>query len=162
MLFCLNELRGRTNNTDMKVAALFLTLVAASTAAPAFYTASYSPAVSYNTVPVSYNAVPISYTAASSSYVPVAYSAASSPVYTYRYDVPATPVAYSSQTYVQPSPVFYSAPVVQAAPAAVSYSAAVQPGYVAKTKGSEHYAPLPEGLGYASHHINLQNAPGTN
>ncbi|ROT68340.1 putative elastin a [Penaeus vannamei] len=30
----------------------------------------------------------------------------------------------------------------------------VQPGYVAQTKGSTHIAPLPSGLGYASHHIN--------
>ena len=37
----------------------------------------------------------------------------------------------------------------------------VQPGYVAKTPGAEHYAPLPEGLAYASHHINIGPAPGT-
>lgn len=35
------------------------------------------------------------------------------------------------------------------------------PGYVAKTPGAEHIAPLPAGLGYASHHINLAKAPGT-
>jgi len=37
----------------------------------------------------------------------------------------------------------------------------VAPGYVARTPGSEHVAPLPSGLGYASHHINLAKAPGT-
>ncbi|XP_045113820.1 uncharacterized protein LOC123506045 [Portunus trituberculatus] len=37
----------------------------------------------------------------------------------------------------------------------------VQPGYVAKTPGAEHYAPLPEGLAYASHHINIRPAAGT-
>ncbi|XP_042883348.1 sulfur globule protein CV3-like [Penaeus japonicus] len=37
----------------------------------------------------------------------------------------------------------------------------VQPGYVAQTKGSTHIAPLPAGLGYASHHINVADAPGT-
>nr|XP_045600701.1 uncharacterized protein LOC123759613 [Procambarus clarkii] len=37
----------------------------------------------------------------------------------------------------------------------------VQPGYVAKTPGSTHIAPLPAGLGYASHHINVAPAPGT-
>ncbi|XP_068207619.1 uncharacterized protein [Palaemon carinicauda] len=37
----------------------------------------------------------------------------------------------------------------------------VAPGYVAKTPGAEHIAPLPSGLGYASHHINLAKAPGT-
>lgn len=37
----------------------------------------------------------------------------------------------------------------------------VQPGYVAQTKGSTHIAPLPSGLGYASHHINVADAPGT-
>ncbi|KAK8383050.1 hypothetical protein O3P69_011516 [Scylla paramamosain] len=42
----------------------------------------------------------------------------------------------------------------------VSYSV-VQPGYVAKTPGAEHYAPLPEGLAYASHHINIRPAAGT-
>lgn len=41
------------------------------------------------------------------------------------------------------------------------YTPFVQPGYVAKTPGAEHYAPLPEGLGYASHHINVNKAPGT-
>lgn len=41
------------------------------------------------------------------------------------------------------------------------YTPAVHPGYVAKTPGAEHYAPLPEGLGYASHHINVNKAPGT-
>merc|ERR1719187_572229 len=35
------------------------------------------------------------------------------------------------------------------------------PGYVAKTPGSTHIAPLPAGLGYASHHINLTPAAGT-
>ncbi|KAK8741068.1 hypothetical protein OTU49_002476 [Cherax quadricarinatus] len=37
----------------------------------------------------------------------------------------------------------------------------VQPGYVAKTPGATHIAPLPAGLGYASHHINTAAAPGT-
>lgn len=37
----------------------------------------------------------------------------------------------------------------------------VHPGYVAKTPGATHIAPLPEGLAYASHHINAAPAPGT-
>merc|ERR1712121_117979 len=37
----------------------------------------------------------------------------------------------------------------------------VAPGYVAKTPGATHIAPLPAGIGYASHHINLAEAPGT-
>ncbi len=52
-------------------------------------------------------------------------------------------------------PTFYSV-----APKAV-IAPIVQPGYIAKTPGAEHYAPLPEGLAYASHHINLKPAPGT-
>merc|ERR1712215_321281 len=39
--------------------------------------------------------------------------------------------------------------------------AAVAPGYVAQTPGATHIAPLPAGIGYASHHINLAEAPGT-
>ncbi|XP_066951532.1 uncharacterized protein [Macrobrachium rosenbergii] len=36
------------------------------------------------------------------------------------------------------------------------------PGYVAKTLGSEHVAPLPAGsANFASHHINVAKAPGT-
>ncbi|CAL4125232.1 unnamed protein product, partial [Meganyctiphanes norvegica] len=38
---------------------------------------------------------------------------------------------------------------------------AVHPGYVAKTPGATHIAPLPAGIGYASHHFNLAAAPGT-
>merc|ERR1711962_436064 len=53
------------------------------------------------------------------------------------------------------SPITYSAlPTVALAPA-------VAPGYVAKTPGATHIAPLPAGIGYASHHINLAAAPGT-
>lgn len=37
----------------------------------------------------------------------------------------------------------------------------IQPGYVAQTRGSEHRAPLPAAIGYASHHINIAPAPGT-
>ncbi|XP_076038785.1 uncharacterized protein LOC143023987 [Oratosquilla oratoria] len=47
-------------------------------------------------------------------------------------------------------PVRYVAPAVP-----VVKSAVVHPGYVAKTPGSTHIAPLPKGLAYASHHINL-------
>lgn len=48
-----------------------------------------------------------------------------------------------------------------AMPYSAVYTPVVQPGYVAKTPGAEHYAPLPEGLAYASHHINVNKAPGT-
>ncbi|XP_066951531.1 uncharacterized protein [Macrobrachium rosenbergii] len=51
---------------------------------------------------------------------------------------------------------YVAAPQIQTVQASV-----VAPGYVAKTPGSEHVAPLPAGLGYASHHINLAKAPGT-
>merc|ERR1719308_601119 len=45
-------------------------------------------------------------------------------------------------------------------PAPITYSVgtAVHPGYVAKTPGATHIAPLPAGIGYASHHINLPDA----
>merc|ERR1712121_488351 len=42
--------------------------------------------------------------------------------------------------------------------------AAINPvgGYVAKTLGNEHWAPLPAGsANFASHHINMAKAPGT-
>merc|ERR1719193_773036 len=60
-----------------------------------------------------------------------------------------SPLAYSHIA----SPITYSAlPTVAVAPA-------VAPGYVAKTPGATHIAPLPAGIGYASHHINLAAAP---
>merc|ERR1712179_51281 len=47
--------------------------------------------------------------------------------------------------------------------APLTYAAvpAIQGGYVAKTPGATHIAPLPAGIGFASHHINLAEAPGT-
>lgn len=64
------------------------------------------------------------------------------------------PVPYTSYG---ASPYFY----YQAAPVRYAAYPAVQPGYVAKTPGAEHYAPLSPALGYASHHINIKPAPGT-
>merc|ERR1711872_320337 len=67
--------------------------------------------------------------------------------------------AYSPLTYSHLpaySPLTYSLPAV--APIAVP---AVAGGYVAKTPGATHIAPLPAGIGYASHHINLAAALGT-
>lgn len=61
------------------------------------------------------------------------------------------------KTYVKPEPVVNVVPITYKAAAV----AAVEPGYVAKTPGSVHKADLPAGLGFASHHINLQPAPGT-
>lgn len=64
--------------------------------------------------------------------------------------------------YVSPAITPYKFPAYQ--PAVVPYSVVanpIAPGYVAKTRGAEHYAPLPEGLAYASHHINVNPAPGT-
>merc|ERR1712142_935121 len=55
------------------------------------------------------------------------------------------------------SPLTYSLPAV----APIALAPAVAPGYVAKTPGATHIAPLPAGIGYASHHINLAAAPGT-
>merc|ERR1712126_159868 len=61
----------------------------------------------------------------------------------------------------------YTYPVVHAAPVVKTYTAqAVVPGYVAKTPGATHTAPLPvgpagESIGYASHHLNLDAAPGS-
>ncbi|XP_076038792.1 uncharacterized protein LOC143023991 [Oratosquilla oratoria] len=50
-------------------------------------------------------------------------------------------------------PLTYVAPVLKAAP--------IHPGYVAVNPGATHIAPLPEGLAYASHHVNLEKAPGS-
>merc|ERR1719308_166203 len=73
------------------------------------------------------------------------------------FDIPkALPV--SPLTYSHISPLTYSH-----LPPPITYSVgtAVHPGYVAKTPGATHIAPLPAGIGYASHHINLADAPGT-
>merc|ERR1719308_444828 len=72
------------------------------------------------------------------------------------FDIPkALPLTYSHispLTYSNISPLTYSH-----IPAPITYSVgtAVHPGYVAKTPGATHIAPLPVGIGYASHHINL-------
>ncbi|XP_064082127.1 uncharacterized protein LOC135198480 [Macrobrachium nipponense] len=70
----------------------------------------------------------------------------------------ALPTTYSAlpTTYGVLPTTYVAAPQIQTVQASV-----VAPGYVAKTPGSEHIAPLPAGLGYASHHINLAKAPGT-
>ncbi|CAL4169368.1 unnamed protein product [Meganyctiphanes norvegica] len=73
-----------------------------------------------------------------------------------------TPLAYSHLPAI--SPLTYSHfPAVAPAYAPLTYAVApaVHPGYVAKTPGATHIAPLPAGIGYASHHINLASAPGT-
>ncbi|XP_066951869.1 uncharacterized protein [Macrobrachium rosenbergii] len=57
------------------------------------------------------------------------------------------------QTYSVGTPALTTYQVSAVAPA---------PGYVAKTLGSEHVAPLPAGsTSFASHHINVAKAPGT-
>merc|ERR1719239_348979 len=62
-----------------------------------------------------------------------------------------TPLTYSHYPAVAPA----------IAPLTYAVAPAVHPGYVAKTPGATHIAPLPAGIGYASHHINLASAPGT-
>merc|ERR1719370_49961 len=91
------------------------------------------------------------------------------------FDIPKTlPLTYSHLPAVAPitytnlgysnlgaiSPLSYShLPAI--APVTYAVAPAVAPGYVAKTPGATHIAPLPAGLGYASHHINLAAAPGS-
>merc|ERR1711970_23222 len=66
------------------------------------------------------------------------------------------PITYSTGL----SALSYSAlPAI--APLTYNIAPAVAPGYVAQTPGATHIAPLPAGIGYASHHINLADAPGT-
>merc|ERR1712002_121147 len=70
----------------------------------------------------------------------------------------------SPLTYSHISPLTYShipAPITYSALPSVAVGTAVHPGYVAKTPGATHIAPLPAGIGYASHHINLAAAPGS-
>ena len=127
--------------------------------APVVYSAS-NPVV-YSTSAASV-ASPIVYRT-SNNIIPSVYSFSSSP------SISTFPVSYSSSSFVPTSYKFTSpvqtvvAPAVVPQPSPVVYSAApeIEPGYVAKTPGSEHLADLPVGLGYASHHINLQKAPGT-
>merc|ERR1711874_740369 len=58
------------------------------------------------------------------------------------------------------SPITYTGlPAI--APLTYAAVPAIQGGYVAKTPGATHIAPLPAGIGFASHHINLAEAPGT-
>ena len=68
------------------------------------------------------------------------------------------PISYSQYGAV---PLPYHYPAYQVAPVHYATYPVVHPGYVAKTPGAEHYAPLPAGLAYASHHINNKPAPGT-
>merc|ERR1719153_950494 len=76
------------------------------------------------------------------------------PLTTYTAGAAIAPLTYSHLPAY--SPLTYNLPAV--APIAVP---AVAGGYVAKTPGATHIAPLPAGIGYASHHINLAAAPGT-
>merc|ERR1711872_955637 len=76
------------------------------------------------------------------------------PLTTYTAGAAISPLTYSHLPAY--SPLTYSLPAV--APIAVP---AVAGGYVAKTPGATHIAPLPAGIGYASHHINLAAALGT-
>ena len=145
-----------------QVLAVLFALVASSVAAPLSFTSTVG-----NPVPVVYSvpsfssgvfssaspAIVPSAVAQTYSVVPVGYSF-NSPVQT----VSSGPIAYSSPV-IHSSPVVYSAPIQYSAP--VVTGTAVEPGYVARTLGVEHKADLPEGLGYASHHINIQPAPGT-
>merc|ERR1711887_126791 len=63
-------------------------------------------------------------------------------------------------TYSAGLPLTYShLPAI--APLTYAVAPAIQGGYVAKTPGATHIAPLPAGIGFASHHINLAEAPGT-
>merc|ERR1712142_1427162 len=67
------------------------------------------------------------------------------PLTTYSHLPARSPLTYSHFPAI--SPLTYSLPAV--APIALA------PGYVAQTPGATHIAPLPAGIGYASHHINL-------
>ncbi|KAF2359180.1 Adult cuticle protein 1 [Trinorchestia longiramus] len=179
-----------THTAVMKV-IIFFALVALSTAAPSPFFFS-SPGVVFpiagqfpvsgvfpTTYSVSSSVVPSSEFIAPSSFVsqPVSYS---------------TPVVYSTgvvSNSVEPQFVdsnavhsqFFDSSVIQPQIDSNSFdSGVVQPqifdsavpqtysgsdlpaGYVAKTRGVTHQAPLPEGLGYASYHINVKPAPGTN
>ncbi|KAA0203978.1 hypothetical protein HAZT_HAZT004563 [Hyalella azteca] len=161
----------------MKVAILFAMVAAASAgASPFFYSSNFGFPIS-GQIPVA-------------GVIPTTYSVQSSVVHTPQVFIPSTfyhaaqpvsfssPIVYSSgvatnqvfepefsdvkptfnavqTTFVQPQ-VFDSKVVPQ------TYSAAGLPsGYVAKNLGVTHEAPLPEGLGYASYHINVRPAPGT-
>ena len=153
-----------------QVLAVLFALVASSVAAPLSFTSTvgnpvpvvYSvPSFSSGVVSSASPAIVPSAVAQTYSVVPVGYSF-NSPIQT----ISSGPIAYSSPV-IHSSPVVYSAPSVQYSAPSVQYSApvvtgtAVEPGYVARTLGVEHKADLPEGLGYASHHINIQPAPGT-
>ncbi|CAL4125228.1 unnamed protein product, partial [Meganyctiphanes norvegica] len=59
------------------------------------------------------------------------------------------------------APAFTYSHIPAFAPLTYAVAPAVAPGYVAQTLGATHIAPLPAGIGYASHHINLAAAPGT-
>merc|ERR1712170_228774 len=118
--------------------------------------------------PLNYNAVvrqlthtgiaPLTYTGATSPVVsPITYTAGTSPV--------VSPITYTAGT----SPVFTSnvvSPITRNLLTPITYSVApkvvttnvVQPGYFAQNPGATHVAPLPEGLAYASHHINNEQA----
>merc|ERR1739840_86461 len=75
------------------------------------------------------------------------YTAAAAPAITYSHLPAISPITYSHLPAI--------------APLTYAVAPAVAPGYVAKTPGATHIAPLPAGLGYASHHINLAAAPGS-
>ncbi|CAL4090897.1 unnamed protein product, partial [Meganyctiphanes norvegica] len=80
------------------------------------------------------------------------------PVATYSHAAVAPAISYSHLPAI--APLTYSH-IPAVAPLTYAVSPAVAPGYVAKTLGATHIAPLPAGIGYASHHINLAAAPGT-
>ena len=61
-----------------------------------------------------------------------------------------TPLTYSAFNTLPLTSFRYAQPVVAAT--------AIQPGYFAQNPGATHVAPLPQGLAYASHHINNNKA----
>merc|ERR1712002_255621 len=105
-------------------------------------------AASAAVVPLTYSGLPLT----SYSGLPItSYSGLSGltglPITTYSTGLTGLPLTtYSALPIKTITPISYSVP---------------HPGYVAKTPGSTHIAPLPAGLGYASHHINLTPAAGT-
>ncbi|XP_068207616.1 uncharacterized protein [Palaemon carinicauda] len=99
---------------------------------------------------------------ASAAYIPMTYNAGMIPQATGF--LPMTPMT-AGMIPNQPSmilPATYSLGTPAFTTYQVSAAVAPAPGYVAKTLGSEHVAPLPAGsANFASHHINVAKAPGT-
>ncbi|XP_068207617.1 uncharacterized protein [Palaemon carinicauda] len=99
--------------------------------------------------------------AASAAYIPLTYNAGVIP---YRGAFPQATGFLPISTGVIPNQPSLGLPATYSlgAPAFTTYQVAPAPGYVAKTLGSEHIAPLPAGsANFASHHINVARAPGT-